>query len=439
MGKLLVTLIALMLICGEGIGASAKAGEHEPDWVRSAIIYEVNTGVFSPQGNFAGILARLDQLQTLGVTTLWLMPIHPVGKVKSIGSLYCVRDYYGINPQYGTPDDFRHLIKEAHRRKMKVVMDLVADHTAWDNPWITAHPEFYKHDDKGQIVSPNSAWKDVAGLDYSSPGLRRAMLDVMRYWVREFDIDGYRCDAAELVPVDFWEGARVEVKKIKPQFLMLAEAAKPDLMARAFDLDYSWPLLRTLEDVLGKNAPASRLQETWEAERLRFRPGALHMQISDDHDEERATVTFGATGARVASALMLTLDGVPLLYNGMEVGDTGKWTPIAWDNPAAPSTRAFYEQLLALRRSHPALQQGALTWQKNSDPARILTYTRRGNGEEFLVALNVSKQPFTGSVQLGPASRRWTDVTPGISPKAVPLPNLSLEAQAFRIFRRSLP
>ncbi|MDQ2800332.1 MAG: alpha-amylase family glycosyl hydrolase [Armatimonadota bacterium] len=438
--------MAFGLFGAAGLGSAARGATpaptatQEPGWLPSAVIYEVNTSVFSPQGNFAGILARMDQLQKLGVTTLWLMPIHPVGQVKSFGSLYCVRDYYGINPKYGTADDFRRLIKEAHRRKMKVVMDLVADHTAWDNPWITAHPDWYKHDAKGQIVPPNDAWKDVAGLDFASPGLRRAMLDVMRYWVRDFDIDGYRCDAAEMVPVDFWETARVEVKKIKPQFLMLAEAARPDLMAQAFDLDYGWPLLRAMQDVMGKGAPASRLQETWEAERLRFRPGALHMQISDDHDEERATVTFGAAGARVASALLLTLDGVPLLYNGMEVGDTGKWEPIVWDRSGAASTRAFYQQLLALRRSHPALQQGATAWQKNSDPARILTYTRRGNGEEFLVAINVSKQPFTGRVEIDKATR-WTDITPGIASNSAPvaLPNLSLDAQAFRIFRRSLP
>ena len=179
------------------------------DWVRDGVVYEIYPRAFSPQGNFNGITARLDDLKDLGVTILWLMPIHPIGQEKkkgTIGSPYAVRDYYGINPDYGTKDDLKKLISEAHRRGMKVIIDIVANHTSWDSV-LMKHPEFYKRDAKGNITYPYD-WFDIAALDYRSPELRRYMTDMLKYWVREFDLDGFRCDVAGEVPTDFWENAR---------------------------------------------------------------------------------------------------------------------------------------------------------------------------------------------------------------------------------------
>src|SRR5882672_8142257 len=293
------------------------------DWVRDGVIYEIYPRAFSTQGNFNGITARLDGLKDLGVNILWLMPIHPIGQEKkkgTIGSPYAVRDYYGINPDYGTKEDFKKLISEAHRRGMKVIIDIVANHTAWDSV-LMKHPNWYKHDAKGNITYPYD-WFDIAALNYTNPQLRHYMTEMLKYWLREFDLDGFRCDVAGEIPTDFWENARAELEKIRPDIVMLAEAHKADLLVKAFELDYSWPLHSALTDALQGRARVSDLREAWEKEYKDWPRGALHMRFSDNHDERRAIARFGEPGTLAASAFMFTLDGVPLIYNGMEVGDT---------------------------------------------------------------------------------------------------------------------
>src|SRR5437762_9970847 len=221
------------------------------DWVRNGVIYETYPRDFSQDGNFKGITKQLDRLKDLGVTILWLMPIHPIGQEKkkgTIGSPYAVRDYYAINPDYGTKDDLKRLIAEAHRRGMKVIIDIVANHTSWDSVMMK-WPEFYEHDAGGHITYPHD-WTDVAELNYANPELQRYMTDMLKYWIREFDLDGFRCDVAEEVPIDFWENARAELDKIKPDIVMLAEGHKAELLLKAFDFDYSWPLHSALTNVL---------------------------------------------------------------------------------------------------------------------------------------------------------------------------------------------
>ncbi len=429
------------------------------DWVRDGVIYEIFPRAFSPQGNFNGVTARLDDLKALGVNILWLMPIHPIGQEKkkgTIGSPYAVRDYYGINPDYGTKEDFKKLISEAHRRGMKVIIDIVANHTSWDSVMMK-WPEFYEHDARGKITFPHD-WYDVAKLNYSNPKLREYMTEMLKYWIREFDLDGFRCDVAEDVPTDFWEKARAELDKIKPDIFMLAEGHKPELEVKAFDLDYSWPLHTALTNVLQGRGRAIDLSEQWEKEFKEWPRGSLHMRFSDNHDERRALARFGEPGALAASALMFTLDGAPLLYNGMEVGDTTEsgapalfeklpvFWPIAERRPEFPR---FYKQMIALRRASNALRRGSVQWLRNSDESRVLTYIRRTADEEVLVAVNFSNQPFAGSVTIAPGSN-FVDITPDVGPplppdaqaparaakkRAVDLPSLSLEAWGYRIFR----
>ncbi len=432
------------------------------DWVRDGVVYEIYPRAFSPQGNFNGITARLDDLKDLGVNILWLMPIHPIGQEKkkgTIGSPYAVRDYYGINPDYGTKEDFRKLITEAHRRGMKVIIDIVANHTSWDSVMMK-WPEFYEHDANGRITYPHD-WSDVAELNYGNAQLRRYMTDMLTYWVREFDLDGFRCDVAEEVPTDFWENARAELDKIKPDIVMLAEGHKAELLVKAFDFDYSWPLHSALTNVLQGRARASELSEEWQKEFKEWPRNSLHMRFSDNHDERRALARFGEPAALAASALMFTLDGVPLVYNGMEVGDTTEsgapalfeklpiFWPIAERRPEFPR---FYKQIMTLRRSSDALRRGSLEWLRNSDEARVLTYIRRTEDEEVVVAINLSNRPFFGSVEVGGAAS-FADITPDIGPSLPPdvpapersarkrtvgLPALALDAWAYRIFRRPL-
>jgi len=256
---------------------SKEAARLSPEWVRDGVIYEIFPRAFSAQGNFAGVTSRLDELKNLGVNILWLMPIHPIGKEKSkgtIGSPYAVRDYYAINSDYGTKDDLKRLINEAHRRNMKVIIDIVANHTAWDSV-LMKQSDFYTHDASGKIIPPVPDWTDVADLNYDNPRLRAYMTGMLKYWLREYDLDGFRCDVAGMVPTSFWESTRTELQKIKPGIVMLAEWHEPDLLAQAFDLDYSWPLHSALTDVLMGNAPARMLQTAWTEERAKYQRGVV--------------------------------------------------------------------------------------------------------------------------------------------------------------------
>jgi glycosidase len=210
------------------------------------------------------------------------------------------------------------------------------------------HPEFYKKDAKGNVISPVSDWADVAGLNYTNAELRTYMIEMLKYWLREFDLDGFRCDVAGDVPTDFWESARAELTKIKPDIVMIAEASKPELLLKAFELDYAWPFHTTLTNVFEFGAPATALIDTWKSDRTRHPKGALEMRFSDNHDEKRAVVRFGERGALAASALVFTMDGVPMLYNGMEVGDTSEsGAPALFENlqvfwPIAERRRNFF-------------------------------------------------------------------------------------------------
>ncbi|HXC99766.1 MAG TPA: alpha-amylase family glycosyl hydrolase, partial [Verrucomicrobiae bacterium] len=291
---------------------SVPTTRQSPDWLRSSVVYEIFPRNFSREGDLNAITARLDELKDLGVNILWLMPIHPTGekmKKGSIGSPFAVRDFYAINPDYGTTKDFKHLVDEAHKRDMKVVMDIVAGQTAWDSV-LMDHPDYYLKDTNGAIVPPNPAWTDVAGLNYANPDVRRYMIDMMKYWMTGFGVDGFRCDVAPNVPVDFWEDAHAELEKINPQVIVLADAgAKPALLYKAFDLDSSWAMVNTLDAVMSSVEPANYVQESWEHTFQQYPKGALHLRFSDNHEQTRAVARYGITGALAAQVLMLTLDG----------------------------------------------------------------------------------------------------------------------------------
>ena len=290
---------------------------------------------------------------------------------------------------------------------MKVFIDIVANHTAWDSVLIEQHPDWYRKNAAGQIVPPNPDWVDVAQLDYSNPALRRYMSDMLVRWLRDYRLDGFRCDYAIGVPRDFWESLRPQLDRVRPGLAFMAEADDPALLASAFDIDYAWDFYHALSDALSGRATASSVREAWERAAARYPRGALRLRFSDNHDQLRATGQFGLPAALAASALIFTLDGVPLLYNGMEVGDTTESgapalfekLPIFW--PIAERRKEFpqfYKQIMAQRRASVALRRGSLEWLKNSDETRVVTFVRRAGSEAVLVAINFSNQPFVGSV-----------------------------------------
>ena len=441
-------------------GQSNPVPSNVPSWMDQAIFYEIFPRAFSPEGSLNGVTLRLDDLQKLGVNVLWLMPIHPIGKTHRLGtygSVYSVSDYYSVNPDLGTKADLLRLVRAAHERHMRVILDEVADHTAWDSVMIS-HPSYYKRDHAGNIVSPHN-WTDVAALNYADPDLRRYMVDMFAYWLKTFDLDGFRLDDAGDVPTLFWDQASAALRAIRPDVLLLAEASQPELLRHDFDIDYAWPLLDTMNQVIMHAKPASAIRDNIDQQALRFPPGSWHMLISDDHDTRRAIVRYGAQAALAASALVFTLPGAPMLYNGMEVADSApsagpalfEKQPIFWQSgQIEPEFPAFYKAMIPFRESSPALRHGELVWLHNSDEAHVVTYLRRSPEETVLVAINLSNLPFDGNTEASPGS--WREINLGRSsreelgmptPSApsssaqTSLPALSLPPFGVRIFQIS--
>ena len=446
--RLAAALVLISPCARADVDVSTATARPSPDWLRAATVYEIFPRDFSVAGNLNSVTARLDELHHLGVNVLWLMPIHPIGekfRKGEFGSPYSIKDYYAVDPNYGTLNDFKKLVAGAHQRGMKVIMDLVANHTAWDSV-LMAHPDFYKRNAQGQIIPPVPEWTDVAGLNYTSPALRKYMITMMEYWIKEADVDGFRCDVAYMVPTDFWEQAREELTRVKPDIVMLAEANKPELLVKAFDLDYDWPLLHALDRVLINDSPASDLQRAWEDSQLRFPKGALHMRVSDDHDEARAVARYGLEGALAASALMFTLDGVPLIYNGMEVGDaTESGDPalfdklnIFWRPKERPPLRSIYHDLIQLRVQYAALRSSRVDWLPNSDENNLVTFLRADDKDELLVVINFSNRPLTGKVDVKNVDGFVPVEISGVqSSNGGPLPMFHLDGFEWRIYHRT--
>jgi cyclomaltodextrinase / maltogenic alpha-amylase / neopullulanase len=435
----------------DGADVSAATARTSPEWLRAGTIYEIFPRDFSPAGNIAGVTAKLDELRALGVTILWTMPIHPIGekfRKGGFGSPYSIKDYYAVDPNYGTLADYKKFVAAAHTHGMKVIMDLVANHTAW-NSVMMAHKNFYKQDIWGKVIPPVPEWTDVAGLNYKDAGLRKYMIGMLKYWIQTCDVDGFRCDVAYMVPTDFWEQVRDELTKVKPDIMMLAEGSKPELLVKAFDIDYSWPLLATMNDVLIRGNSAAKIRQSWEDSEKQFPKNSLHMRISDDHDEARAVARYGLNGALAASALMFTLDGVPLIYNGMEVGDaTESGDPalfdklnIFWNPKERPQLRAIYHSLIQLRKDNPALRTAEVNWLKNSDETKIVSFTRADAHDEFLILINFSNRPVNGTVETLNAAEFKPVTISGVDNRtgAGDLPRFQLGGFGWQIWHRQIP
>ena len=442
-------LFGVCLTALSGADLAAETARPVPVWLRDGVIYQIFPRQFSPTGDFNGITARLDELQDLGVNVLWLMPIHPIGEKMrkgTVGSPYAVRDYYAIDAANGTEADLKRLVAEAHRRHLKVILDIVANHTAWDSV-LMQHPEFYKQDAAGKILPPVPEWTDVAGLNYENPKLRQYMIDMLKHWIEPatFDLDGFRCDVASMVPTTFWEQARTELTKVKPDIMLLAEASKPELLLRAFDADYAWPFHAALNSILLNGASASELKRSWDESRQQFPQGAVHMRMSDDHDEARAVARFGLKGALAAQAMMFTLDGVPLVYNGMEAGDATESgdpalfekLPIFWHPKERPPLRDIYRSLIQLRRQYPAFRNDRVVWLRNSQEADLVTFMRLDAKDEFVTVINFSNRPLIGSVQVLHDTEFKAMKVAGLpEPSAAALPLFGLNGFEWRIYHR---
>ena len=429
---------------------SALKTRQSPDWLRSSVVYELFPRDFSTAGDLNTVTARLDELKDLGVDILWLMPIQPIGQVMrkgTLGSPFSVRDFYAINPDYGTTNDFRRLVDQAHQRDMKVVMDIAVGQTSWDSV-LMAHPDFYEKDASGHIIPPDPAWKDVAGLNYANPDVRQYIIAMMQYWVTDYNVDGFRCDVAPNVPLDFWEEARAALEKVNPHLIILADAgAKPQLLTNAFDVDSSWSMNYAVDTVMNGLQPATYIPESWKHTADQFPDGALHLRFTDNHEETRAVARYGLTGALAAQVLMMTLDGVPLLYNGMEVGDATESQdpalfeklPIFWTPGGRPPLRSIYHDLIKLRKRNPAFYEGAVQWLDNTANNQVVSFVRRDGQDEFLVLVNFSTSPAAGSIAMASADG-FKPVSIGDQPLPTDttLPDFKLASYGWCIFHRSI-
>ncbi len=379
------------------------------DWVREATVYSVYVRSFSPEGTFASLERCLPELKKLGVTVLWLLPIHPVGvknRKGTLGSPYSVRDYYGINPEFGTMADFKRLLATVHREGLKLIIDLVANHTSWDSWLLANHPGWFTHDAAGAIVSPNADWTDVADLDYSNPALRQYMIDMMVWWVRDVGIDGFRCDVAELVPTDFWEEARARLNRIKP-VMMLSEGSLPEHHRKAFDLTYSWNIYDALDVLLAGRRPVALLDQILRTEELQFPAGALRMRFTTNHDKNAwdapAVEKFGLEGLRLATVLVNTLPGVPMIYTGEEIPNSLRlslFEKVGVDWTAARKMERLYRTLFGLRRAHRALSRGQMIRVASTSPASVYAFFRIAGSDRVLTVLNFAAEPLSATLEI---------------------------------------
>jgi|AntRauTorcE11897_2_1112592.scaffolds.fasta_scaffold04348_2 glycosidase len=373
--------------------------EH-PEWTKSANIYEVNIRQYSPEGTFNAFKKDLPRLKKMGVDILWLMPIHPIGvknRKGKLGSYYSIQDYKGVNPSFGTLDDFKSLVKSVHEKDMKLIMDWVPNHTAWDHPWVSEHPEFYAKDSTGAITY-EADWTDIALLNYDNKELWPKMIDAMSYWVEETDIDGFRVDhAAHEIPMAFWEKAIPQIDKQKKELFWLAEWNEPELHPY-YDASYPWDYFHLTTDIAaGKKSPAALTAYMAKEDSL-FPEHAYRMYFTSNHDENSWNGTdqelFGKDFENFA-VLAATIDGMPLVYNGQESGlderlEFFKKDTLNWKNY---KYQDFYAALFDLKDRNEALWNGQYGGEFEHLPTTsdsVYAYRRVKGEKEVLVILNFS-------------------------------------------------
>jgi len=372
-----------------------------PEWSKNLTIYEVNLRQYTPQGTLRAFREHLPRLKSLGVGILWFMPIQPIGTVNrkgTLGSYYSVQDYYGINPDFGTLDEFKSLVDEIHELDMYVILDWVANHTAWDNPMSSEHPEWYTKNDEGNFQPPpGTNWDDVIDLDYSNDELRANMTAAMEYWVREVGIDGFRCDMAGMVPTDFWESVIPALQKIKPVF-MLAEWDDPELLENAFHADYNWDLYHVLKDIAAGEKEFSEIQEYYQIPPKSYPLTALRMNFLDNHDENswgRNMISHFGQNLYPLVTMIFTLPGMPMIYSGQEAKLNKQLRffdkdTIPWDD--VPDSK-FYQELINLRKGHKVF------WNTNHNlefmgslPPGLVGFKRWTKDATFQIVVNLSDQ-----------------------------------------------
>jgi glycosidase len=432
---------------------SAGALVH-PAWSRRAVIYEVNVRQFTPEGTLRAVQPHLPRLKALGVDVVWLMPVQPIGRKNrkgTMGSYYSISDYTAINPEFGTMADFDALVAAAHREGLKVLLDWVPNHTAFDHPWITQHTDWYVTRADGTVINArdneghDTDWTDVAELNYDNPALRRAMIDAMRWWLEHGKVDGFRCDVAGGVPLDFWLQARKELLTVRPDLFMLAEAEDPRIHA-AFDMTYGWEFHHLLNAVAQGKMPAPAVDQYLARQDSAYGRDAYHLYFTSNHDENSWNGSeFERMGANAQAAFVLaaTLRGsMPLLYTGQEVSlrkrlrffekDTVDWS--------GPSLAPFYHALFDLKHTHAALANGAAGGDQTTlhmdAGERVYAFVRSRGSDVVLVALNFGDAPVSAAYRDLRQAGRFTDWFTRAAVDLATAGKLEIPAHGYRVLVR---
>ncbi len=398
---LLITILVIAVSCSNKKQKQIEEARHHADWVYNATIYEVNIRQYTKEGTFNAFEKHIPRLKELGVEILWMMPIQPIGEEKrkgTLGSYYSIKDYTKTNPAFGSLENFKQIVNAAHNSGMKVILDWVANHTSHDAVWTLEHKDWYVTDSLGQIVSPYD-WTDVAKLNYNNADMRKTMQEAMAFWIKETDIDGFRCDVAYEVPTDFWESTVAGLKNIKPDIFMLAEAAKPELNTTAFDAYYSWDIHHVMNDIAQGKANVDSLRKAL-AKMSEFPDYAIPMQFTSNHDENSWKGTeFERMGDAVTTfaALTFVLPGMPLIYSGQEAGFNRRLQFFEKDSINWNSSNNFtslYQTLIKLKKANKVLfcpePGGKLEEIKTNQPEKIFAFQREVQDNKIIAIFNLS-------------------------------------------------
>lgn len=412
-----------------------------PAWIQNAVIYEINIRQYSEAGTFAAVTADLPRLHQLGVDVLWLMPIHPIGEQNRkgrLGSYYAVRDYMAVNPEFGTEADFRKLVDAAHAQGFRVILDWVGNHTAWDSPLAKEHPDFYLRDAKGAFQPPTGFdWTDVIQLDFSNPGLLDYEFKAMAHWVKDFSVDGFRCDFATGVPTVFWNQLFERLRAVRSDLFFLAESELPQHQIHGFSASYGFEMAHTFDAVAQGRSGVSHIDDTLARARVEFPAGSALLYYTSNHDEnswEGTEFERLGGGAGTFAVLSFVLDGVPLIYNGQEIGldrrlEFFEHDPIVWrENPRLTQ---FYRTLCDLRHNALALRTGSsmrrLTTTRNES---VYVLLREAQGQRVVALLNLTARDTTANAYDPALAGEWRDVF--TNETVTWTANLPIELKAWR-------
>ncbi|MHC1704580.1 MAG: alpha-amylase family glycosyl hydrolase [Tenuifilaceae bacterium] len=451
--RLFVVVVSLSLVlttssCKQKTVSKPEAFRVEhPEWILNATIYEVNVRQYTPEGTFKAFENHLPRLKELGVDILWFMPIHPIGELNrkgSLGSYYSVKDYKGINPEFGNIEDFKNLVVKAHELGMKVIIDWVANHTSHDAVLVAEHPEWYVRDSTGKLVSPFD-WTDVAKLDYSKPELHEYIIDAMKYWIQDVNIDGFRCDVAAEVPTEFWNAARKELDQIKPVF-MLAEASKLELLEYAFDVDYDWDLHHKMNQVAKGKETVVELEKSMLNTIATYPKNAIRLNFITNHDENSWNGTEFermGEGVKTFAALSFVIPGIPLIYSGQEVGLNKRLLffekdEIKWNDSL--SLTPFYKKLVELKKNSKVLVAGIggadIVRVLSSNDSCVFAFTRSNEAEKIFSIFNLSSKEQTITLQGEEYFGSYTDYLSGENKDFTKNEPITLKPWEFHIYKK---